>query len=90
MIKIELQYMQTLESALSDSIEYAMCFDGTSGYGLMGDDKLFQTEKEAISYALEIDEEFKRVKHLNMNDKVVPVYDDDEFLYYISEQEAIK
>jgi len=88
-MKIEMQFIDTLESVLSESIEYAMCFDGSSGFCLIGDEKLFKTEKEAIIYALKVEEYYAKVKNLKMSDKVVPVYDDDEFLlYYISEEEA--
>jgi len=88
-MNIEMQFMETLESALRDVIEYSFCFDGTSGYSWMCDDKLFKTEKEAMIYALELDESFQKVKNLKLSDNVVPVYDDDGYLmYYLSEEQV--
>ena len=90
-MNIAIEFIETLESALDDSIEYAICFDGKSGYCPIGyEDELFKTEREAMICALRVDDNFSKVKHLKMSDKVVPVYDDDELIYYISEEEAKK
>jgi len=89
-MKIEFEFMETLESALDDSIEYAISFDGKSGYCPIGyEDELFKTEREAMMCVLRVDDSFQKVKDLKLSDMVIPVYDDDGFLmYYISENEA--
>lgn len=93
-MKIEMRFRETLESALLDSIEHSYGYDEfgieDEGYNLIADDEhLFKTVNEAILYALKVDEVFKKVRHLNLSDYVVPVYDDDGYLlYYLSEKEA--
>jgi len=89
-MNVAMEFIETLESALDDSIEYAISFDGKSGYCPIGyEDKLFKTEREAMMCALRVDDSFQKVRDLKLSDMVVPVYDDDDFLiYYISEKEA--
>jgi len=90
-MNIAIEFIETLESALRDDIEYVMSFENCyEGYCLLGDDEnLFKTEEEAMMYALRVDDSFQKVRDFKLSDKVVPVYDDDDYLmYYISEEDA--
>ena len=90
-MKIDFEHIETLESALKSEIEYAILFTGEEGYCLICDDEnLFKTEEEAMNYALKTDDYFIKVKDLKMSDKVFSVYDDEEFIYYISEHDSKK
>ena len=42
------------------------------------EDKIFNTEKEAIEYEFQVDGCYELIKHLSDNDKVIEYYNEDK------------
>lgn len=90
---IAFEFKETLQDALVDSSEFIM-----SNYFLLNLDCYSQISsgyfseklKKFLNDILIKDEYFEKCRNLSMIDFVVPVYDeDDQFLFYLSYDEAI-
>lgn len=88
---ISIEYADSLYSTACDMIEqtYDISYKFL-GYSPIAEDLFFSTEEEAINYLIQSDEVFLKCSHLDFNDIVVPVYDQEgQLLYFLPYDEAM-
>lgn len=84
-------YNDTLYEFIVSGIENCWGLDFEHlGYATIDEDVYFKTEEEAVKYSLSTDPIFEKCRDLPLDSIVVPVYKDEELLFVLSYDEAIK